>query len=72
MSSDALAVVRSVFTDIWSLFTSWRIPGTDISPAAWALFSLFFILILQFIIRIFGDGSLDSNGSSSSPNRREK
>lgn len=56
MSSDALQVVRCLFTDIWSLFTSWLIPGTAFSPAAVFLASLTVILFVNFIKKALGGG----------------
>lgn len=44
MSSDALLVVKTLFTSIWSLFVSFDIPGTHTTPAEWAIFSLVFVL----------------------------
>lgn len=44
MTSDALLVLRFIFKTIWSLFTSFLIPGTRTTPAEWALFSLAFVL----------------------------
>lgn len=38
MSNDALAVLDCLFHTIWSLFTSWHIPGTDVTPASFFLF----------------------------------
>lgn len=57
MTADAIQVVKLLFTAIWSLFTSWHIPGTNVSPAAWFMFILFAIFILRVIRRF-----LDLNG----------
>ena len=38
MTSDALAVLQCLFTTIWSLFASWHIPGTNVTPAGFFLF----------------------------------
>lgn len=53
MTSDAVLVVQSLFTTIWSLFTSWHIPGTQTSPAEWALFVLFAFFIVRVLKRLF-------------------
>lgn len=52
MTSDALQVLSFVFTTIWRLFTSFEIPGTHTTPAAWALFSLSVILAVK-LVRMF-------------------
>lgn len=54
MTADALLVVQTLFTTIWSLFTSWHIPGTAVTPAAFFLFLLFASFGLRFIRRLFG------------------
>lgn len=53
MTSDALSVITLVFNSIWNLLTSWYIPGTHTTPAAWAMFTLFLSLVVRFISRIF-------------------
>ena len=64
MTSDALLVVQCLFSTIWSLFTSWYIPGTNVTPAV-ALFGILFIVILfRVLSRVLGlwdDGKGDSN-----------
>lgn len=49
MTADALLVVQTVFSVIWRLFTSWKIPGTDTTPAAWFLFVALAVLALKFL-----------------------
>lgn len=38
MTNDAIAVLNCLFQTIWSLFTSWHIPGTNVTPAGFFLF----------------------------------
>lgn len=60
MTSDALMVIHFLFTSIWSLFTSWYIPGTNVTPAAMAFFLLAGVVILRILkIYVFGGGSDD-------------
>lgn len=59
MTTDALLVLRALFSMIWRLFTSWYIPGTHTTPAAWAFFSLSTLLIFKFIKVV---GGLSSEG----------
>lgn len=52
MSSDAILVLRTLFEVIWKLFTSWHIPGTRVTPAAWFFFVLGCVLALKVLKRI--------------------
>lgn len=49
MTSDALLVLQTLFGMIWRLFTSWKIPGTNTTPAAWFLFVVFAVTSLRFL-----------------------
>lgn len=49
MTTDGLVVAQLLFTSIWRLFTSWYIPGTRITPASWALFSLSAVLLVKVV-----------------------
>lgn len=58
MTADALLVVRFLFTTIWSFFTSWYIPGTNVTPAAMAFFLLASAVILKIVkVYLFGGDS---------------
>lgn len=62
MTNDALLVVKCLFETIWSIFTSWHIPGTNVSPAAFFLFLITASVGLSFVYRLFGlNPSLDSS-----------
>ena len=70
MFPDSVLVVKCLFTTIWSLFTSWKIPGTNVTPAMWAIFCLLFVFVLKFVIpfilggtSLFVGGSHDDGGS---------
>ena len=52
MTSDALLVVQCLFSTIWSLFTSWYIPGTNVTPAQFFLFLGSASLGITFIVRL--------------------
>lgn len=56
MSNDALLVVRCLFQTIWRLFTSWHIPGTDVTPAAFFFFLAAAGIGLTFVTRFLGVG----------------
>lgn len=57
MTSDALLVVRFLFTEVWSLFTSWYIPGTNVTPAAMAFFLLSAFAVIRILKYFFIGGS---------------
>lgn len=52
MTSDAILVVQCLFSTIWSLFTSWYIPGTNVTPAQFFLFLASASLGITFIVRL--------------------
>lgn len=56
MTSDALAILRALFGSIWSLFTSWHIPGTRMSPAELGFLALTLNLLIRFIKRLLNVG----------------
>lgn len=65
MTGDALLIVKCLFTDIWSLFCSWHVPGTHMTPAEWAVFALTFILVLRFAWRLFDSDNVPTNSGGS-------
>lgn len=50
MSNDALSVLQCLFQTIWRLFTSWDIPGTNVSPAEMFLFLISAGIGLRFAL----------------------
>lgn len=62
MTQNALDIVNTIFDSVWSLFNSWYIPGTHVTPAGFALFALFMVLVIRFVKRVFiGDNSGGGN-----------
>lgn len=58
MLPDTLLIIHVIFKSAWMLFTSWDVPGTNVSPAEWCLFSLTVYFIVTYI-RVYitgGDG----------------
>lgn len=58
MASDTVLTISFIFSSIWRFFTSWYIPGTNVTPAAFAIFCLavaFVIRVFRFIIADRGD-----------------
>lgn len=54
MTDDAVLVLKCLFDSIWMLFTSWYIPGTDVTPAGAFMFFAFAGLALRFLYRLVG------------------
>ena len=59
MTSDAVQIVKLIFTQFWRLFTEWRIPGTDVSPGMWLLFSFFCVIMIRIARNFFSLGGGD-------------
>lgn len=54
MTGDAILVVQALFSMIWRLFTTWHIPGTNVTPASWAFFALSAVLVIRVCRMLFG------------------
>ena len=54
MTDDALMVLECLFSTLWALFTSWYIPGTDVTPAEFFMFLGFAGLSITFLFRMLG------------------
>lgn len=59
MTNDALSVVSVLFNTLFRLFTSWYIPGTNVTPAV-AIFGIAFIMLsfrlVSKVLGLFGEG----------------
>lgn len=53
MSADALSLLSGLFSAFWRLFTEWYLPGTNVTPAAFALSILFIWLLIRRLVRMF-------------------
>lgn len=49
MTGEVLTFVSGFFSNVWQYFISWFYPGTNVTPAAWALF----LLLVPVFIRLF-------------------
>lgn len=67
MTEDALLVLQSLGGMIWRFFTSWHIPGTNVTPGMIGIFYLIADISLNFMHRMF-----DSPPSSGSVARSTK
>ena len=54
MTNDALSVVSLLFGTIFRLFTSWYIPGTNVTPAVAFFGILFLVIVFRIVNKIFG------------------
>lgn len=54
MITSAVQIVRFIFTQVWRLFNSWYVPGTNVTPAGFLFLVLFLTLVLKFGKRLFG------------------
>lgn len=52
MSADGVSLLRGLFTAIWQLFNGWYLPGTNVTPGAFALAVLFIWLLVRRLVRI--------------------
>lgn len=59
MTADAVLILQTLFGTIWRLFTSWYIPGTNVTPASWAFFALTVVLLIRVIRVLLGIDSGD-------------
>lgn len=54
MTNDALSVVSVLFNTLFRLFTSWYIPGTNVTPAV-AIFGIAFIMLsFRLVSKVLG------------------
>lgn len=53
MTQDGILVLECLFDTLWMLFTSWHIPGTQVTPGGFLVFLAFAGLILRWLSRIF-------------------
>ena len=54
MEASSLAFLRDYFSAIWTFFTSWTFPTTNVTPAALLLFSTTMVVGLRFVKRFLG------------------
>lgn len=60
MSENALLAVQCIFGNAWRLFNSWKIPGTNISPAMWFIFILVGFMGFKLVFSLLGMSSVFS------------
>lgn len=63
MSADVLSLLSGLFSAVWQLFNGWYLPGTNVTPGAFALSILFVWLLVRRIVRLFdSEGSVKGRG----------
>lgn len=62
MSDDAILVLECLFQTIWSLFTSWHIPGTDVTPASFFLFLISAGIGLRYVLQFLHSPNASVSG----------
>lgn len=68
MTSDAVRFYLGFIPQIWKFFTSWYIPGTNVTPAALC----FFVFAVGLVIRTFKRLTSVPDASFGSSNSRSK
>lgn len=63
MTAEALQFLSSFFASIWKYFTGWYLPGTNVTPVAWALFLLMVIVFIKMFKRLLNTPDASAGGS---------
>lgn len=53
MTPDGFMALQALFGSAWTIFTGWKIPGTNTTPAAFLMAILFIAMVVRNIGRIF-------------------
>ena len=69
MSNDGMLVLEMLFQIVWRLFTSWHIPGTNVTPAGAGLFFLSAGIGLRFVLGFLGNPGNGFSGGMAGRNR---
>lgn len=60
MTSEVLSFLSDVIGQFFRIFTSWHIPGTNVTPAMWFVFLLSVGVLFRFLGKLgFGKASID-------------
>lgn len=64
MTQSLFQLLSTWFTSVWTLLTSFYIPGTNVTPGGMLLFIASAVIGLKFFKRLFGafGGGADDNG----------
>lgn len=60
MSGDVFQFLGSCIAQFWRFFTSWNVPGTNVTVGGWILFALSAGVLFRILAKFgFGRASLD-------------
>lgn len=60
MTSEAFSFLKGVISQFFKIFTSWHVPGTNVTPAMWFVFLLSVGILFRFLGKLgFGKASID-------------
>lgn len=63
MTAEAVQFLSGFFSRIWAFFTGWYLPGTNVTPVAWALFLLMVIVFIKCFKRLLNTPDASAGGS---------
>lgn len=69
MTQDVFSFLSGFLSAIWTLFNSWYVPGTNVTPAGFLLLCVFVPITLRFILNVIGVGSIQSHDVNSIKNK---
>lgn len=59
MSGEVLAFLTGCIAQFWHIFNGWYVPGTNVTPAGWAMFLLSAGVLFRFLKKLgFGSASI--------------
>lgn len=65
MTNEAVSFLSGFFNSVWKLYNSWKLPGTNVTPIAWALFLLLMPVFIRLFKRLLNTPDASGGGSSS-------
>ena len=66
MTSDSYAIISTTITQIWRLFTSWTVPGTNVTPGEWFMFLVVAGVAIRTFKRIMSRDISENSGGKKS------
>lgn len=64
MTAEASTFLGGFFAHVWKLFNGWKLPGTNVTPIAWALFLLLIPVFIRLFKRLLNTPDASGGGSS--------
>lgn len=63
MTAESLQFLTGFFASIWSYFNGWFLPGTNVTPIAWALFLALSVIFIKTFKRLLNTPDSSASGS---------